>query len=332
MFGGDDTNKLFPVSMDNVRLRHDAHSVSPMQLDVLTGCNAGIMNISGLKNASVVNLPMKSGRGVSIFGQHQLPVTLHDNLCQEEAGQSRSMLKHIPVSTGLRLSYGEEEHNSSISSTVESKIVNLSSTLPRSDNLQTELVRQNDELDKYIRVQEETIRKGITQLKHRHTISILNALEKEVSRKLHEKDIEIENLNHKNKELVEKIRQLEAESQSWHYKAKENESFINLLKSNINQILLRGAATCLKEGCGESMVDDAVSSCKQNSLGPLANHGKKLPSSKESMNCKACKGKEVSMLFLPCRHLCLCIDCDFFIEVCPICHVKKNGSLQVYMA
>ena len=159
----------------------------------------------------------------------------------------------------------------------------------------------------------------------------MNALEKEVSRKLHEKDIEIENFNRKNKELVEKIRQLEAESLSWHYKAKENESFINLLKSNINQILLRGAAAFLKEGWGESMVDDAVSSCNQSFLGPWANVGQ-LPSVKESMNCKACKGKEVSVLFLPCRHLCLCIDCDFFIEVCPVCHVKKDGSLQVYMA
>uniref|UniRef100_A0A7C9FE86 Uncharacterized protein n=1 Tax=Opuntia streptacantha TaxID=393608 RepID=A0A7C9FE86_OPUST len=293
MFGGDDTNQLFPVSVDNGRLHDTANSVLPMQLDVLTGCNAGIMNVSGLKNASVVNRPMKSGRGVPIFSQHKLPVTLRDNPYLEEAGRSRSMLQQIPVSTGLRLSYGEEEHNSSLSSAGESKTVNLSSTLAHSDILQTELVRQNDELDQYIRVQEEATRKGITQLKHRHTISILNALEKEVSRKLHEKDIEIENFNRKNKELVEKIRQLEAESLSWHYKAKENESFINLLKSNINQILLRGAAAFLKEGCGESMVDDAVSSCNQSFLGPWANVGQ-LPSVKESMNCKACKERRES--------------------------------------
>lgn len=334
MFGGDDTNSLFPLSMDNVRLHHNPNAVPPMQLDVLVGCNTGMMNMSsGVKNASAVNLPMKLGRGTPGFSQHKLPVMQHDNFCLEEAGQSRSMVKQIPVSTGLKLSYGEEEHNSSISSAGESKIVNLSSMLPHGDNLQTELVRQNDEFDQYLRVQEETIRKGVTELKHRHTISILNALEKEVSKKLHEKDTEIENLNHKNKMLTEKIRQMEAESESWHLKAKHNESIVNFLKIKINEVLLRGSVGWLKEGCGESMADDAISSCDRNFLDPSLANLEKLPTVKEEpMKCKACKGKEVSALFLPCRHLCLCIDCEVFIDICPVCRVKKTGSFQVFLA
>lgn len=150
----------------------------------------------------------------------------------------------------------------------------------------------------------------------------MNALEKEVSCRIRAKDIEIENLNQKNKELMEKMRQLAIEAQSWHLRAKQNESLVNILKNNINQVYLQGGAGVLKEGCGDSVADDAVSSCNQNG-----------PSLKEVMvSCKSCRSKEVCVLMLPCRHLCLCIECDVFVDICPVCRVQKSGSLQVYMS
>ncbi|KNA25753.1 hypothetical protein SOVF_004150 [Spinacia oleracea] len=324
MFGGGDTNPMLPVHMDGVRLPYNSGIVPSMQLDALFGCNADVMNMVEGRNTSLANLPEKFGRGTSIYSQHKLPVTSYDNFCQNGAGQARNMVKQGRVSTGLKLSYGEEEHNSSISSAGENVMVNLSSMLSRNDNLQTEFARQGDEFDQYIRIQEENIKKGIAELKHRHTVSLLNALEKEVSHKIHEKDIEIETLNQRNKELMEKIRQIALEAQSWHLRAKQNESLVNILKNNINQVVLQGGNTLLKEGCDESIADDAASSCNQN-----------VPESsscKEMVHCKACKSKEVSVLLLPCRHLCLCTDCDGFLDICPVCRVKKAGSLLVYMS
>uniref|UniRef100_A0A803L8K8 RING-type domain-containing protein n=2 Tax=Chenopodium quinoa TaxID=63459 RepID=A0A803L8K8_CHEQI len=334
MFGANDTNPMLPVHMESVRMPYNANVVPSMQLDALFGCNDIMnLNMAGDKNLSFVNLPEKVGRGTPVFSQqHKLPVTSYDNFCQNEAGQARNMLKQFPVSTGLKLSYGEEEHNSSITSAGEGVVVNLSSMLSHNDSLQTELVRQSDEFDQYIRIQEENIKKGIAELKHRHTVSLLNALEKEVSHKIHEKDVEIENLNQRNKELMEKIRQIALEAQSWHLRAKQNESLVNVLRNNINQVVLQGA-TLMKEGCDENMADDAVSCCNQNLQDPSANHQNHLPSVKELVHCKVCKSKEVSVLLLPCRHLCLCTDCDVFIDdICPVCRVKKAGSLQVYMS
>ncbi|KMT10605.1 hypothetical protein BVRB_5g117250 [Beta vulgaris subsp. vulgaris] len=332
MFGANDTNPMLPVAREGVRLPYNPNVIPPpMQLDVPFGCNADMMNMVGNKNTSLVNLPEKIGRGTPIFSQHNFPVTSYDNICQNETGQARNTQKHIPVSTGLKLSYGEEDHNSSISSAGESVMVNLSSVLSHNDDLQTEFMRQTDEFDHYIRIQEENIRKGIAELKHRHTVSLLNALEKEVSHRIHEKDAEIENLKQKNKELLEKVRQVAVEAQSWHLRAKHNESLVNVLRNNINEVFLQGAAALLKEGCGENMADDATS-CNQNVLNPLANHHNHHPSSKELAHCRACKSKEVSVLILPCRHLCLCIDCDAFIDSCPVCRMKKAGSLQVYMS
>ncbi|KAL2936034.1 putative BOI-related E3 ubiquitin-protein ligase 3 [Bienertia sinuspersici] len=347
MFGANDANPMLPVSMEGVRLPYNATMVPSMQLDVLLGCNADIMNMVGDKNTSMMNLPDKTGRCNPNFSPLNFPSTSYENFFQNEPGQSRNTLKQIPVSTGLKLSYGEDEPNSSISSAGEGAMANLSSLLSHNDNLQSEFARQSDEFDQFIRIQEENIKKGITELKHRHTVSLLNALEKEVNCRMHEKDMEIENLNQKNKELTEKIRQVSVEAHSWHLRAKQNESLVNVLRNNINQVFLQQQQQqqqgdpVLKEGCGDSMADDAVSSCNQNIAAnqyqnnaanqyqyQYQNHS----SSKELVSCKACRSKEVSILILPCRHLCLCIECDGFTDICPVCRIKKGGSLQVYMS
>ncbi|CAO2819065.1 unnamed protein product [Amaranthus hypochondriacus] len=307
--------------MEGFRLPYNANLVVPqMQID------------DGDKNTSFLNLPEKQSLRTPNFSQHKFPVTSFDNNCQNDAAQARNMLKQIPVSTGLKLSYGEEEPNSSISSPGESMRVNLSSILSQShnNNLQSEFARQSNEFDQYIMIQEENIRKGITELNHRHTISLLNAVEKEVNLRMHEKDVEIQTLNQINKDLIEKIRQMAVEAQVWHSRAKQNEALVNVLRNNINQVFLQGAAA-LKEGCDDNLEDDAVSSCNRNILEPSFDH-RNVVSSKELVNCKVCKSKEVSVLMMPCRHLCLCIDCCVFIDVCPICRVKKAGILQVYMS
>ncbi|CAO2826384.1 unnamed protein product [Amaranthus hypochondriacus] len=142
---------------------------------------------------------------------------------------------------------------------------------------------------------------------------------------MHKKDVEIQKQNQRNKELMEKVRQIHMEAQMWHLRAKHSESLVNVLRNNINHFFQQGAAG-LKKGCGESMTDDVVSSCNQNVVDPS------YKSSKDLMNCKACKSKEVSVLVLPCRHLCLCTDCDVFVDVCPVCRMKKAGTIQVYMS
>lgn len=176
-------------------------------------------------------------------------------------------------------------------------------------------------------MQEEKILKGVTELRQRQTVSFLDAIEKGVSRKLHEKDIEIENMNRKNKELMERIKQVTVEVQSWQYKAKYNESVVNFLRSNLQQAIAQGT-THVKEGYGDSEVDDATSYTNMNHLNAVDVSGVM----KKPINCRACKVREVSILLLPCRHLCMCKDCETFIDVCPVCNVMKTASVQVYMS
>lgn len=169
-------------------------------------------------------------------------------------------------------------------------------------------------------LQEESILKGMREINQRHTVSLLNALEKGVTRKLHEKEHELESMNRKNKELGDRIKQVAMEAQSWHQQAKYNESVINVLKSNIQQLMVQGTAANAREGSGDSEVDDAVSSSNQQAAPSCA------------PKCKVCGGRRhATVLVLPCRHLCLCPICDGFISTCPVCQVLKTASVHVYM-
>lgn len=334
MFGGDNNNPVFPVFLEENRYQYDTNAMPQLQLfgDFPVGCGGNPLNYVRNDHANALHGPIKRSREAESFSRHQkLHISLNNNnLCHDEAGQSGSILNPNPVSTGLKLSYEEDEHNSSITSASDSMTAALPVISSLGDNLKSEIDRQKEEFDHYIRVQEENIIKGVRELKQRQTVSFLSAIEKGVGKKLREKEFEIENMNRKNKELVERVKQVTMEVQSWHYRAKYNESLVNVLKSNLKQVLAQGAMQG-KEGCGDSEVDDAASYTDHIQLGVVGCSGNPT-SMKKQVNCRACKVREVCVLLLPCRHLCLCMDCEGFIDVCPVCQVMKSASVQVFMS
>lgn len=175
--------------------------------------------------------------------------------------------------------------------------------------------------------QEQNLVKGLRDIEQRHSASFLTAIEKGVSQKLREKDLEIETINQKNRELVERINQVATEAQNWQYTAKYNESVVNLLKKNLQQAMSLGPDQG-REGFGDNEIDDAASYiAPSNYFGTSGG-----PAKVGSLICRACKNKEVSIMLIPCRHLCLCKDCDGLISVCPICQLVKTASVQVYLS
>ena len=188
----------------------------------------------------------------------------------------------------------------------------------------------------FLSTQKEQLSKGVRDMKQKHMASLLTSIEKGVSKKLREKDMEIENMNRKNRELAERIKQVAIEAQNWHYRAKYNESVVNVLRNNLQQAISQGVEQG-KEGFGDSEVDDAASYMDPNNFlsipgAPMKSTTYKNNQGMENLTCRACKAKEVSMLLMPCRHLCLCKDCDGFINVCPVCQLIKTGSVEVYLS
>ncbi|KAL0341520.1 UNVERIFIED_CONTAM: putative BOI-related E3 ubiquitin-protein ligase 3 [Sesamum calycinum] len=306
--GGSNRNTMFPGFVEENRVQYDNNTLPQLQLfgHVPIGAAVGTINCMGNGQAPSDSRPInRGGEGDTLSMQQKLHISLNNNFCQDEAGHIGTVLNPNPVSTGLKLSCEEEERNSSITSACENMKTIFLLCFPL----------------------EENILKGVRDINQRHTVSLLNALEKGVNRKLHEKELEIESMNRKNKELGDRIKQVAMEAQSWHYRAKYNESVVNVLKSNIQQLLAQGTAQA-REGSGDSEVDDAVScSNHQRIVSGSGNQGLQ----NHPPKCRVCNGKEVCVLILPCRHLCLCIDCEGFIDVCPVCQVMKTASVHVYM-
>lgn len=170
--------------------------------------------------------------------------------------------------------------------------------------------------------------KGLQDIKQRHMASFLNTLEQSVSKKLHEKDLELEIITRKNKELVENVKKVTADAQNWCYMAKYNESVVNFLKNNLEQAMQ--GSNGRKEGCGESGTDDAASCIDPNNF--LASGFNRSSQAKNNMICRSCRVKEVSVLLMPCRHLCVCKDCEGFVSVCPVCQMLTTASFEVYLS
>ena len=98
--------------------------------------------------------PTKRGREAeNTSRQQKLQISLNYNASLDEADRSASMPNQNPVSTGLRLSYDDDERNSSVTSASGSMTTAPPIILSLGDNIRTELDRQKEELDRYIKIQ-----------------------------------------------------------------------------------------------------------------------------------------------------------------------------------
>ncbi|KAF8044901.1 hypothetical protein N665_6042s0001, partial [Sinapis alba] len=224
MLSGNNGNTVPPVFMNENQLQYQTNTQSN-QLHLLGTMGGGgcttVDPVNYFANDNLVPMvrPNKRGRGAESISnnniqrqqQQQLQMSLNynHNVLQEEVP------KENLVSTGLRLSYDDEERNSSVTSASGSIVAAAASPFSQSldDSLRIHLHRQKDELDQFLKIQAAQMAKGVRDIKQRQIASFLNTIEKGVSLKLQEKDQEIEIMNKKNKELVERIKQVTTEAQ-----------------------------------------------------------------------------------------------------------------------
>ncbi|XP_073005550.1 probable BOI-related E3 ubiquitin-protein ligase 2 [Typha latifolia] len=199
--------------------------------------------------------------------------------------------------------------------------------------LLSNLYHQNFEVDALVRLQNERLRSGLAEARKRHCEALLTAVEQGTVKRLREKEAELEIARRKNIELEEKVKQMTAENQIWFNVAKNNEAIATSLRATLEQLLLQnnadsGARANHPEGFGDSdagAADDAESCCFE--LG-----SKEDDEMRSRRACKVCRQRDVSVLLLPCRHLCLCKECESKVDTCPVCCSTKNACLQIFMA
>lgn len=335
MFGGSNTNSLVPVFLDENLFQYPSNQLQLFG-NVPATRNVDPVNYSGRERNSPVFRSNKRPREAEAnLMQKKLQISLNQNFYNEESDRPSTIPNPHAVSTGLKLAYDDEERNSSITSASGSMTAAPSIMSSFGDSVTTELDRHNEELERYIMIQGENMLKGVKEIRQRHMASFLASIGKGIEKKIRDKDIEIETINHKNKELVERIKHVANEAQNWHYRAKYNESMVNMLRTNLQQALAQGndQQQQVKEGFGDTDGEyDAVSSIDPNNYLNAPGKSRNDSSSSSVMVCKACKAKEVSVLVMPCRHLSLCKDCDRGVNVCPVCQIVKTVGVEVYMS
>lgn len=125
---------------------------------VPVGCTVDPVNYFGNEHNSSILRPNKRGREAEdLSRQQKLQISLNYNLCHDEVDRSASIPNHNPVSTGLRLSYDDDEPNSSVTSASGSMTATPSILMSLGDNIRSELERQKDEFDQYLKIQVYTI-------------------------------------------------------------------------------------------------------------------------------------------------------------------------------
>ncbi|XP_077212342.1 putative BOI-related E3 ubiquitin-protein ligase 3 [Tasmannia lanceolata] len=234
-----------------------------------------------------------------------------------------------PISTGLQLCNDVNRLNGSGMTSTSGRSALVS---PLSQDLASFIYQQNIETDALIRLQNEKLRLGLEETRKLHCRSLLSILEQQVMKKLTEKETELENASRRNAELEEKVKQMSAENQIWFKVAKNNEAIVSNLRTSLEQVVLLQNTGLAKEGYGDS--DDAQS-CFYGVKDTAENDDKAILENQELKNrksCKVCRKNDVSVLLLPCRHLCLCKECESTLDSCPICNSMKNASIQIFMS
>lgn len=221
------------------------------------------------------------------------------------------------VSTGLGLSFGQQQQQHEYQS---SHFLSL-----MSQGIASQIKQQRDEIDQILQSQAEELRRGLTEKRQKHYQAILKATNETVSRRLKEKEIEIEKATRRNRELEARAAELKVEAQVWQTKAKSQEIAALSLQAQLQQAMMMNnisgedGLTCAVgfEGQAEDAESAYVDPERVVGSGP---------------KCRGCGKRVASVVLLPCRHLCVCSQCDPLFRACPVCLTVKNSTVEVFLS
>lgn len=240
-----------------------------------------------------------------------------------------SVQPHPSQFIDLRLAFGEQQQQQQQrqqSLTSQSSVIY--SVL--SDDIAAQLRQQRDEVDQFLHVQGEQLRRALAEKRHRHHCALLGAAEEFVSRQLREKEAEAGRAAQRNAELEAQAARLSAEARAWQARAKAGEATAAALQAQLQHAVM--SATCTKDtgGCGGDAAEDAESTYEDPDR-VVAVTNNNIYNNCSGPTCRACQRRVATVVLLPCRHLSLCNGCDRTVtnQRCPVCFSFKESSVEV---
>ncbi|KAJ6845602.1 putative BOI-related E3 ubiquitin-protein ligase 1 [Iris pallida] len=220
---------------------------------------------------------------------------------------SLSQLHHQPpplaVSTGLRLSPFDNPTTTTSSSSIGNH--DLFAQINH---------HHTQQLNHFLLAQGEQLRQTLAEKRQQHLCELLAAAEDSAAKRLAEKQAEVDRAARRTAELEERLARLRTESMAWQAKAVAEQSAAALLHAQL-QSAAAGPEVC---GGGDRAEDAESAHVDPERAGV----------------CRCCRVEPVSVVLLPCRHLCLCAGCNAVTagECCPVCQGARTGGVQVFFS
>ncbi|PON47140.1 43kDa postsynaptic protein [Parasponia andersonii] len=312
--------------------------------------------------STTTNNPRKRGREASvtttgITAPINIPFCLQQSQPPQLVDLSQLQNQNQPnvVSTGLRLSFGEGQqqqlqqsqsshnHNHHHHQQQSQQLQQFNQTSSSSSSLLSEMAedfasqikQQRDEIDQFLQAQGEQLRRTLAEKRQRHYRALLSAAEESVARRLREKEAEVEKAARRNAELEARAAQLSVEAQIWRAKARAQEATAASLQAQLQQAIMSGGGAAQDR---RGLLDEGGITCAAEG-GHVAEDAEsayvdpdRVEAAASGPSCKACRKRVASVVILPCRHLCLCTECDRVVQACPLCLSLRNSSVEVFLS
>ncbi|KAJ8633792.1 hypothetical protein MRB53_027128 [Persea americana] len=227
------------------------------------------------------------------------------------------------VSTGLRLAFEDQQQHQQQMGLFFPSSTAHSSFLP--EDLVAQIKQQRDEIDQILKTQGEQLRRTLAEGRRRHHRQLRGAVEESAARRLREKAAEVEKAARRRAELEERVALLKAEADAWEARARAQEAAAAALQLQLRQAMAAaGGGAQDKEGDELGCTGEA-----EDAESAHVDPGRVVSGAPP---CQVCRYRGVSVLLLPCRHLCVCNACETVVDACPICHCLRSASVEVYLS
>lgn len=199
------------------------------------------------------------------------------------------------------------------------------------------------DIDRIISHHTKKVRMELEERQKQQARVLVAAIGEGVTKKLKEKDEQIQRMGKINMVLQEKVKSLYVENQLWRDMAQTNEAAANSLRSNLEQVLAHFGDERISAGgnlAGAVVEEDVESCCGSSDHGAAAEEEEEIDGRRtlageanDNRMCKRCGERESCVLLLPCRHLCLCAVCgSSLLHTCPVCNSNMNATVHVNMS
>ncbi|OEL16338.1 hypothetical protein BAE44_0022643 [Dichanthelium oligosanthes] len=241
---------------------------------------------------------------------------------------------HKRPAMGLRLDFDDgSEHVSSTSSASASCLL--------SDELAAQRNQHRNEMDRLIQEHTERLRLALADIRRRQYRSLLVAAEAAAAQRIRKKEAEASEAARRGADLEDRVARLRAEAAAWQAKALADQSTATALHAQLQQAAAAAQARGKAEEEREDNAADDAGSCfvdpdRVVEIAP--------PAPPPARPCRTCRRASASVVLLPCRHLCVCADCEPAVPptapfaagavaaACPMCRGAVTGTVQVFFS